>query len=388
MKKLVSILLSLCLGFFLVGGAVSVVDDSLVLLTGLHLLTPLSAILSFIVMLMAALVYGLIGLSPSIPKRMFLLIPLFCVACLLTALPTVIYFPHWVLQADWIMSCCQVLIGLAMLGRLQGGLKLHWPIVSEQRLGDRLFSWQNLSGFVLVNVFVLLPAIAGYLAVCAALAVNHFSEGFMAVHRNGLTVQVRKYVRADGKTIQLVPMAHIAEADFYRQVSQLFPSNCLILMEGVTDREHRLTIEFNYQRTARSLGLTEQRQAFEPTQGEVVMADVDTEQFSTNTVEFLNLVGLVHSRGVNPDTVQQVVRYSPPRDFMDQLTGDLLRRRNQHLLDEIQARLPETEYLVVPWGVAHMPGIATELQKSGFRLVESREYTLIRFHFLGKQRSN
>ena len=73
---------------------------------------------------------------------------------------------------------------------------------------------------------------------------------------------------------------------------------------------------------------------------------------------------------------------------MDQLTGDLLRRRNQHLLDEIQARLPETEYLVVPWGVAHMPGIATELQKSGFRLVESREYTLIRFHFLGKQRSN
>jgi hypothetical protein len=34
----------------------------------------------------------------------------------------------------------------------------------------------------------------------------------------------------------------------------------------------------------------------------------------------------------------------------------------------------------VPWGAAHMPGIAREILKSGFHLAETREYVVIRFH--------
>src|SRR5208282_3550763 len=97
-----------------------------------------------------------------------------------------------------------------------------WRKISLQ---PGVFSWRNLSVFLLANVFVLLPAVVFYLVVCAALAVDHFSEGFVALRPGGLTVQARKYVRNDGKTIQLFPMSHIADAAFYQKVSQSFPTN-------------------------------------------------------------------------------------------------------------------------------------------------------------------
>jgi hypothetical protein len=72
-------------------------------------------------------------------------------------------------------------------------------------------------------------------------------------------------------------------------------------------------------------------------------------------------------------------------DFQERLLDDLLRKRNQHLLEQIQNHLPETEHLIVPWGVAHMPGIAREIQKAGFQLEETREYKVISFHFMRSQ---
>jgi hypothetical protein len=385
MKKLLSILLSVCLGLFLAVGAVSVVDDSLVLLFGLHLLTMTSGILTFIAALMAMLVYGLMGLTPMIPKRVFLPVTLFYVAGLLVVFPTLIYCYDRIIQIDWVLSFCQVILGLGLLWWLRGGLKFRWPIVEDKHLDDRRFSWRNLSVFLLLNVFVLLPAMVAYLALCAALAMDHFTGGFLALHPGGMTVQVRKYVRDDGKTILLIPMAHVAEADFYRKVSQSFPSNSIILMEGVTDRKHLITTGTSYKRMAKALHLAEQHEEFKPSRGKMVRADVDVEQFSTNTIDFINLVMFIHSKGMTPETVQKALQYSPPPDFQKQVFGDLLRKRNRHLWEEIQARLPESENIIVPWGVAHMPGIAAEIQKSGFRLDESREYEVIRFHVFRKQ---
>jgi hypothetical protein len=39
----------------------------------------------------------------------------------------------------------------------------------------------------------------------------------------------------------------------------------------------------------------------------------------------------------------------------------------------------------VPWGVAHMPEIAAEIQKAGFRLNESQDYSVIKFHSIWKK---
>lgn len=379
MKKLVFHVSNLCLGLFLADALVSLLDDSLLLFFGLPVLTVIRGMLALLAILMGMLVYGLIGLTPLVPKRVFLPVTLFLLFAQLFVVPVLIFCHRHVQLVGWCFSLAQVAVGLGVVYGLTGGLKIRWPLVAEERFGTRRFSWLNTSGFVLANVFVLAPAVVLFLSFCLSQAVTHFSAGFLALSPRGLTVQVREYVRNDGKTIRLIPMAHIGEPEFYRQLSQSFPSNSIILMEGVTDEKHLLTNGLSYKQTATSLGLAEQDEEFVPTQGEIVPADVDVSDFSTNTIDFLNLVMLVHARGLRPEFLLKLAELSPSGDFERLLVDDLLTKRNRRVLDEIQARLPQTENIMVPWGVAHMPGIAEQIQKSGFRLNDSREYRLIRF---------
>jgi len=380
MKNLVAILLSLCLALFLVDAVVSLLDDSLILFFGLHIFSLVRGLVAIFGALMALGVYGLIGLTPMVPKRLFLPIPLFHLALILVSFPFAIYCYGQLQQLAVGVSACQVIVGLGILYWSQGGFKLRWPLVPESRLGIRRFSWWNLSVFTLVNVFVLLPAVIVYFFFCAGMAVNHFSDGFMALHPGGITVQARKYVRSDGKAIQLFPMSHVADADFYEKVLQALPTNSIILMEGVTDEKNLLTNGISYERMADALGLAEQKKKFSPCTGEIVHADVDVDQFSPDTIACLNLVMLVHSKGLNPKNLQQLLQYSPSPQTVKLLVDDLLTRRNQHLADEIQSHLSQSENIIVPWGIAHMPGIAKEIEMSGFHLDETQEYMLIRFH--------
>jgi hypothetical protein len=297
----------------------------------------------------------------------------------LAVFPVLIYGFGRLQLFGWGISVCEVIIGLWVLYLAQDKLGFRWPLVSVDRLGVRGFSWLNLSTFVLLNVFVLLPAITGYLVVCTALAVGHFTGGFMTLRPNGFTVQVRKYIRDDGKTIELFPMAHVADARFYHRVSQTFPTNSIILMEGVTDEQNLLTNKISYRRMAKTLGLTEQRQEFAPKQGEMVDADVDVDIFSRDTIDLLNLVMLIHTKGFNLRNFRIMMQYTPPANLDEELIDDLVGKRNQHLVKEIQSHLADSDYIMVPWGVAHMPGIAREIQKAGFRLEQTQEYVVIQF---------
>jgi hypothetical protein len=186
-------------------------------------------------------------------------------------------------------------------------------------------------------------------------------------------------VRQDGKAIQLFPMAHVGDARFYRSISAAFPTNSVVLLEGVSDQKNLLTNRITYTRMASSLGVAEQQKEFRPTQGQLVRADIDVDQFAVNTIGFLNLVMLLHSKGITRDSLLALMQFSPPPGFEQQLWDDLLHKRNRHLLDEIETRLAQSDILIVPWGAAHMPGISKEIQKAGFHLNESREFVVIRF---------
>jgi hypothetical protein len=382
-QHLFSILLSLCLGLFLADAVVSLLDDSLILLNGLHFVTGLRQITGFITVLMSLGVYGLIGLTPRVPKRLFLPIAFFNLAVVLAVIPFATYCFGRLPQVAFGFSVCQVILGLILLRQAQGGIKFRWPLVSEARPGARNFSWKNLSVFVLLNVFGLLPAVFVYLFLCSELAINHFSEGFMALHPGGLTVEARKYVRDDGKSIELFPMAHVADADFYQNVSSSFSTNSIILIEGVTDNMNLLTNKLSYKRMANALGLTEQKQRLVPGRGNFYRADVDVSSFTPDTIACLNLVAGIHAQGLTPANLQTLLAYSPTQEFEKQLINDILTKRNQHLLEEIQSHLTQSDNIIVPWGVAHMPGTAREIQKLGFRLTETHEYSLIRFHGQG-----
>jgi hypothetical protein len=156
-------------------------------------------------------------------------------------------------------------------------------------------------------------------------------------------------------------------------------------MEGVSDEKGLLTNRISYHRMAKSLGVAEQQKEFKPSHGEIVRADVDVEQFTTNTIGFLNLLMLVHSKGLNAEILMQMIQFSPAPGFEQELFGDLLGKRNRQLVEELRSRLSQSETFVVPWGAAHMPEIAREIQKLGFRLAEARDFTAIRFRSAGKQ---
>ena len=378
-RQLIAILLNVCLGLFLVDAVVSLLDDSLILFFDIHLLGGLRGMVVLFTILIAILTYGLMGLTPMIPKRFFLPVTLFSPVALLVGIQALIYCYDQLQQVAWCFSLSQVFVGLIVLRCIQGGFRLRWPLMAVSQVVGRVFSWPNLSWFLLVNLFVLVPVVAVYLALCATLAVDRFSDGFVALRPVGLTVQVRKYVRPDGKTIQLFPMAHVGDPAFYRTLSDSFQANSTILLEGVTDNQNLLTNKITYKRMAKSLGLSEQQKDFKPSQGELVQADVDVEVFSSNTIDFMNLVMLLHARGVSVENVLKLMRYSPPPRFNEQLFDDLLEKRNQHLLKQMQSRLSDSDNIVVPGGAAHMPGIAREIQKAGFHLDETQEFVAIRF---------
>ncbi|HXS69214.1 MAG TPA: hypothetical protein VN761_10250 [Candidatus Polarisedimenticolia bacterium] len=367
------------MALFLVDAVLSLVDDVLIAGFQLHILSLIRGLVAMAAIAMAIGLYALIGFAPIAPKRSLLCIPAFYLASALILFPLAIYWYGEIQLFAVGLSICQMVLGVGILYSFRRGSKPTWPLVPEDRVEVRRFHWRGPFAFVLANVFVLLPLVVVYVFLCTARAVAHFSEGFMALHPSGFTVQVRKYVRDDGKVIELFPMAHVANAAFYQKVSQTFPTNSLILMEGVSDNDNLLTNKISYKRMARSLGLAEQKETFTPPSNEVVHADVDVSQFSSETIHFLNVAMTFHSEGVNAGSFMKFAQFTPAPGFEKRLFDDILRKRNEHLLAEIRSHLPESNSIMVPWGVAHMPGIAREIQKSGFHLAERHDYTVISF---------
>src|SRR5438128_1407414 len=103
-RRLLAILLSLCLGLFLADAVVSLLDDSLLLFFDIHILTTLRGILFLFAIFMAILIYGLMAVTPMIPKRLFLPVTLFNPVAGLLVIPFLIYFYSRVQQIAWVVS--------------------------------------------------------------------------------------------------------------------------------------------------------------------------------------------------------------------------------------------------------------------------------------------
>ena len=377
--SVLTVLLNLGLGLFVVSGVLSVLDAVLGQFYETSIFTGLSAIVGLFCLLVSFLIYGLMALIPAIPKRWFLPMTLFIPLSNLAVIPLLIYFHP---QLKWIalgVAICQLLLGLWLLSRLKSGSKLSGPLplLTTRHLGLAKFSGWHLMGFLLVNFCVLIPAVLVYLALCASTAIDHFSDGFVRLSPAGIVMQVRKYRNDDGKEVQLVPMSHVGEATFYQALAASFPKNSVILMEGVTDHGKVLTSKSGYSRMAKAMGVAEQQVEFKPV-GELVMADVDLSMFGKETLALLHKAMLIHSEGMSAETLSSLMQPAPAH-LEKQLWEDLLTKRNAHLLEVLYARLPQSEVIIVPWGALHMPGISEGIVKSGFRVEETQDYVAIRF---------
>lgn len=376
-KPAMAACLSVALLVFLAASVVSLANESLILFFNSHALSGVDALFGIPALLVALAVYGLMALSPMVPKRIFLPVTLFAPVAGLMALPLLVYFHEHVVLIGWAISLGEALVcaGVCFYLLRPGGFR--WPLIGEDRLGDRAFGWGNLLGFIAVHVLVLLPVAAIYLAFCGSLAVNHFTDGFVSLRPEGMTMQVRKYTRDDGKTVELVPMSHVGEADFYQDIAASFPPTSVVLMEGVSDTGHLLQEKVGYKKTANDLGLAEQQQVFKP-KGELVPADMDLGQFSKPTLDAVKRAMAFHAQGLNAASLLQLMQ-ATPEDLPKQMFDDLLTRRNEHLLAVFNERLLTSDHIIIPWGAAHMPGISEGVLKAGFRLQDTEEYVAIRF---------
>ena len=375
------VILSLFLAAFVLHAAVSFLDDALALAFRFQLLAAPRGLLTLAAALLGLVVLVLAAFTRRVPKRCFVPLALFNFLAPLLLIPLLIYQYERLHLGAWILSAIQLAVALGALAWARGGLRSRWPLVAEERLGPPGFRWGNLIGFVLANLCVLLPAIVLYLAFCASLAVGHFSGGFLALQSDGLTAKATRFIRDDGKSIKLIPMMHIGEPAFYARVTRSFPTNALVLLEGVTDQTHLIQEKLSYKRLASSLGLVEQQSGFEPgrAQGNSRRADVDVSVFSKSTIELLNLAARIHAEGFRSQAFLDVVRRGEDPALGKQLWEDILTGRNRHLLEEIQTGLQESDVLVVPWGAAHMPGVAEGIRQLGFKSAEIQEFKVVLF---------
>lgn len=382
MRSALSGLLNLCLGLFLIDGVVSLIDDTLLLFFGIGALSLVRGFLALPLTALAIVIYLLMGVTPMVPKRLFLPVVLFYPLGLLAMIPFAIYHPAEIQRCAWALSLLQVSTGVMVLRALHGRWRLQWPNLDEHRLGLKRFSWLNLITFVVVNCALLVPGIAIYLAKCGSLAVDRYSAGFLVLHADGLAVQSRAYTNTMQKTVSLIPMIHVAEPSFYRTVNRVIGSNSVVLAEGVTDEKNLLTNKLSYHRMASSLGLAEQQETFAPIGANTRRADVDVSDFSPSTVDFLNLLTRIHTRGLSLEIIQDLIERSQSPALTSQLWEDLLTLRNRHLLQKIGDELSRGDQLAVPWGAAHMPGLAQGLEELGFRMARSEEVRVLYFRTL------
>lgn len=373
----VSIFLGVLLGLFVLSAVVSLLDDSLLAFFGRHDLMVIRAILLFLMLPVGFITYLAVAIHPGIPKRVFLPVALFIPVSCVAVLPLLVYFHA---HSDWIgwgVSILQVVTAVAVLWWLKGKIRPLWPLVPATRIAPAKFRIGHCAAVLGGGLLVLIPALLLYIGFSAQLAVNHFSDGFVKVSPAGVSMEVRNYLRDDGKKVTLVPMSHVGETDFYQNLAASFPADSVVLMEGVSDNKKIVQTTSNYSKMAESLGVVDQHSAFRP-QGRMVAADMDMSEFSQETLDMLKTAMLLHSKGVTPETMPILLKPTPP-GLEERLMEDILTKRNHHLLKVLHEQLPGANHIIIPWGAAHMPEIAREIQKSGFRLADTKEHIAIRF---------
>jgi hypothetical protein len=377
LRTAVAAFLNFALVLFVASVAVSLASDSLILFLKNDALAGVAGFLAVPSFFTVLVVYGLMAVTPLVPKRIFLPLTWSGPAAALMALPVMIYGFHHSAWIAWGSSLGQFLLCLVILHGRRGSWGFRWPLLAVSQLGKDTFRWRNSIGFVAVHLLVVLPVVIVYLLACGSLAVSYFTDGFVSLRPSGVTMQVRKYSREDGKTVELVAMSHIGEPEFYQSLAATFPPTATVLMEGVSDEGKLMPEKVGYTKTARDLGLAEQHEVFK-LQGELVSADVDIGQFSKVTLDCLKRTMVIHAKGLTAETLPLLMQPSPA-DLPQHLFDDLLRRRNEHLLAVLRERLLTSDHLIIPWGAAHMPGISAGVLKAGFRLQNTQESTAIRF---------
>jgi hypothetical protein len=220
-----------------------------------------------------------------------------------------------------------------------------------------------------LKLFVLTPGLLLYLAWSAQLMLQKMSHGFLQIDSTGLYTEAREYEK-DAQKIHLLPTVHVATPAFYDQLMEALPaSQSVVLPEGVTDKKHLMKASLDFSGAADSLGLTSQPDLTEKRKGPATQpCDADISDFSAPTVALLNgVAGILHSTSAG-DTIGALQSLGTFENI-DTMTviEDIIRTRNLRVVEGVRTALQQHQYIAIPWGAAHMPGIESEILKMNFQ---------------------
>lgn len=210
------------------------------------------------------------------------------------------------------------------------------------------------------------------------------SGGFLTLSGDKI-VSIEKVYEKDGKIVHLIPMIHVGEENFYKEISALdISKKTLILLEGVKDKQNLLA-SISYRKMANATGLSTQEENFRPMAKtkelqknlSYLVADVDASEFSPETRTFINQV--IKDMNEKSFFALLVSNYdnNGASDSISHLSVDLIEKRNQKVLLELMANESKFDEFYIPWGAAHLPEIERELLKTGFKEVDSKRRVII-----------
>jgi hypothetical protein len=386
------LLAQLFLAAYTLDGALSLVDEVVRAGSGSSPLVGPRNLLAAGVWYAALLVFVALLLTPRIPTLVFLTLVLSTLWLNLGAAPLPLL----------LRSGTAFGLSAAALQLVLGAGAFFWlrrrsgtGAWTERTAARPAFSLRHTLGFAALALLVLAPLGAAYLLVWLATSTQVASNGFVSFDLYGVSVDDRRYARAD-REIRLVGMMHIGEETAYAELVRSFVrDSTVVLAEGVSDEEGVLQEHLAYEPAAQALGLSPQDDlerylAESAPDGEapewpvVRHADLDASEFSPTTIEFLDWAAtLWSSDGVLAALSRIRERPAHDPDWLRVVWRDIFELRNRHLLAEIDAALEDYECVVVPWGALHLPAIEQAVTGDGFVQTGATRRRLISWPTIG-----
>jgi hypothetical protein len=391
------------INFFLLAFAldalISTIDDVAHLLYDRYLMEQLRSSVALGVLCLSVIVYFLPGIDSRLPKRLLLPLALLAIWAAFGALPFSIYGDYQAVSP--VLSLFQLVLaacGFAFVKTTTG----HW-LLPREFFARPAFKLRNTLLFAAGNI-VMIPLALVLLSLVSVYAyADHKTAGFIRLGFGGIHLREQSY-RREEKTVRLIAMIHIGSAEYYREIGELLSGgNTAVLLEGISDTEELMKSPLSYSRVADFIGLESQENmevrgrvldyedletgaAEASTESAIVRADIDSREFSQETLDYIETVAaLLNGDSSFVDAFREYTAWysehmTPEKEAA--IFGEIIDMRNNTLLRYLDQALLNYETVVVPWGAMHMPGLEAAILERGFVPVESKTRTAIDFSSL------
>ena len=300
-----------------------------------------------------------------------------------TSLPTILLLNLAILRISWqasYISSSSSTPGIEFLINTSSIIllilcfqKLKLPNPQKEQPEELSFSCSYSLKNLMLWLFIFIPLQVILTVFIIGLRLELATNGYVFLKPDGMYSRERTFEN-NSKELQLTGMVHIAEPEFYKKFEQsITGENVLLLLEGVSDKQNLIKTPPNYGAISKAIGLESQKKEFKinSNQGKIkkLRADVDVASFHPETIEIINLIGKVKSNNnfnvekfieLNIKTSSHLISYK--------LFQDILIKRNQNLILNIEKNLAHYQKIIVPWGAFHLPEIEQWAITRGFKL--------------------